>query len=87
MNEDKKLRRQVAKVPHEHMLLWNLRACRSNALYSPWEDQKAKAAKLVPIYEEELKARGHEVPAIVTDEVLSECIARMVEKGEAKKAN
>lgn len=84
MTEEKKLRRQVAKVPHEHMLLWNLRACRNNALYAPFEDSRAIAAKLIPMYEDELRVRGHDVPAIVTDELLAACLDRMVARGDCK---
>lgn len=84
MTEEQKLRLHIAGTPHEHMLLWNLRAVRNNAIYSPWADQRAKAAKQVPMYEDELRKRGYSVPAIITDDDLNACLDRMIARGECR---
>lgn len=54
---------------HQHVLLWNLRASRDNAVHAPegsgWRET---APKLIAKYEAEFARRGLPVPALDTTE-------------------
>lgn len=78
------MRKRVSKTPHEHMLLWNLKACRGNAKFHPFADSRERNVLLVPMYEDELRSRNYEVPENITTEVLDKCLDRMVADGRCK---
>lgn len=52
--------RKLKKV-HVHMLVWNLRAMRNNAVYCPFEESRREYQALLekygPLYEAELRER------------------------------
>lgn len=65
-------RKQKIHSVHLHVLLWNLRAHRSNAKNAPagsvWQDFRDAAIKRIPEYEAEFVRRGIPVPAADTTE-------------------